>query len=125
MKTLRITLAALAATGLAAAAIVAPAGAAGGKSYPTKVRISDKYPAFHGKVKSKVDVCVSYRKIRLFKVKKGDDKVIGKTRTDMRGKWLIRKVEKPGVYYAKANKGGSAAMNITCKSAVSKTVVID
>ena len=114
---------AFAASALAAAALAGPAAA--GKSYESTIKISNKFPAFHGKVRSKADVCVSDRKVRLFKVRKGDDKVLGKTRTNMKGKWKIRKTEKPGVYYAKVNKGGSAAIGVTCKAAKSDTVVID
>ncbi len=123
MKTARITLIAVLAAALGAAALAGPAAA--GKSYESTIKISDKFPAFHGKVKSKADVCVSDRKVRLFKEKNGDDKVLGKTRTNMKGKWKIRKTEKPGVYYAKVNKGGSAAIGVTCDAAKSGTVVID
>jgi len=117
-------LATLATASMIALGIVASADAAGHGGIPTKVKLSDKFPAFHGKVKSDSDACVSNRKIRLFKVKKGDDKVIGKTRTDSMGKWQIIKTEKPGAYYAKANKS-SPSSGVTCKSAVSKTVAID
>jgi hypothetical protein len=111
-------------TGLAALAAAIPA-AAQTVEYESKIRLKNAAPAFHGKVKSDSSMCVSNRKVRLFKAKRGeDDKLLGKTRTDAEGRWEILKTPKSGVYYAKVNQlvvEGS----YSCLPDKSKKVVID
>ena len=119
----RSGLALIAASG-AALAVAVPANAQT-VEYESKIRLKNAAPAFHGKVKSDSSMCVSNRKVRLFKAQRGkDDKLLGKTRTDFEGRWEILKTPKSGVYYAKVNQlvvEGS----YSCLADKSKKVVID
>ena len=44
---------------------------------------------FHGHVKSSRDACVKHRKVKLFKKRKGQDKLLGRDRTSRNGSWSI------------------------------------
>lgn len=94
-----------------------PASAAGA-SYSTKVIVSLKTPAFHGKLKSSQSACTANRAVKLFRKKAGPDKQLGTDRSNANGKWSIPIKLKPGSYYAKAPAKGS------CKSAKSKVLTI-
>lgn len=110
----------------AATAVIALAPSAlADMPFESKIRLTDRFPAFHGKVKSGSDSCLDNRKVRLFKVKRGPDKVIGKTRTNSAGKWLIEKGPRSGVYYAKVNQYANESQGLVCLSAKSKQVVVD
>jgi hypothetical protein len=100
---------------------------AGGQDMPfeSKIRLKNAFPAFHGKVKSDSDLCVANRKVRLFKEKKGEDKVLGKDRTDSGGYWEVLKDPKSGVYYAKVNQYANESTGLVCLPDKSKKVVID
>lgn len=119
-------LAAVAALVLAAGlAAIAPAAVAQDMPYESKIRLTDRFPFAHGKVKSDSPSCIANRKVRLFKVKSGGDKVLGKTRTDAAGKWTIEKTTKSGVYYAKVNQFADESTGLVCLPAKSKKVAID
>jgi len=109
---------------LAALALAATPAQADTK-YGTKVTLANSFPAFHGKVKSKSDVCVAHRKVKLFSERPGRDTLLGRTRSNGRGRWEIPQDPPSGVFYAKVKKGGSASLGIKCKGATSKSVVID
>jgi hypothetical protein len=115
--------AALGAALMAAALIAAPAHA--DTKYGSKVTIANSFPAFHGKVKSKSDVCIERRRVKLFSQKPGKDTLLGRTRTNARGRWKIKQDPPSGVFYAKLKKGGSASLGIKCGGDTSKPVVID
>ena len=100
----------------------APAGAA--TKYGSKVTLANSFPAFHGKVKSKSDACVAERKVRLFSERTGRDALLGKTRTNARGRWTIRMEPSSGVFYARVTRA-KASGDAVCKGDVSRPVVID
>ena len=104
---------------------VTPAGA--DMPFISKILLKESFPAFHGLVKSESVGCVGNREVRLFKERrKGEDKVLGKTRTMANGKWeILVDPLKSGVYYAKVNQAGTEATGITCLAHTSKKVVID
>ncbi len=106
----------------AAGAVSAPAA---DQPFASKIRLTERFPFAHGKVKSDSPDCIANRKIRLFKVKKGDDKVLGKTRTGSDGKWEILREPKSGVYYAKVNQYANESTGLSCLPAKSKEVAID
>ncbi len=106
----------------AAGTVSAPAA---DQPFESKIRLTERFPFAHGKVKSDSPDCIANRKIRLFKVKKGDDKVLGKTRTGSDGKWEILRDPKSGVYYAKVNQYANPATGLSCLPAKSKQVAID
>ncbi len=124
---LRRTAASIALGGAVAVAAIVPASA---QDMPieTKLKLRNSAPAFHGKVKASSDVCVTGRKVRLFKVKKGEDKLLGKDRADAKGGWKILKTPKSGVYYAKVKEiaaGGEESPAVLCLKAKSNKVAID
>ena len=119
------------ATGAAALAIaagfaaLAPAATGHDMPFASKIRLTERAPFAHGKVKSDSPDCIANRKIRLFVEKKNGDKVLGKTRTGSDGKWQILKTPKSGVYYAKVNQYANPATGLSCLPAKSKEVAID
>ena len=96
-----------------------PTGSAAGASYSTKVIVSLKTPAFHGKLKSRRSACATNRTVKLFRKKPGRDKLLGTDKSDAKAKWSIRIRLKSGAsYYAKAPAKGN------CKAAKSKVLSI-
>lgn len=114
-----------AATAVAAFAAGTVSAPAADQPFDSKIRLTERFPFAHGKVKSDSPDCIANRKIRLFKVKKGDDKVLGKTRTGSDGKWEILREPKSGVYYAKVNQYADPMTGLSCLPAKSKEVAID
>jgi hypothetical protein len=95
------------------------AGPAAGASYSTKVIVSLKTPAFHGKLKSGRSVCATNRMVKLFLKKLGPDRLLGTDKSNAKTKWSIPIRLKSGAsYYAKAPAKGS------CKAAKSKVLSI-
>lgn len=95
-----------------------PAVSVAGVSYSTKVVVSLKTPAFHGKLRSSESSCATNRTVKLFRKKSGPDKQLGTDKSDAKAKWSIPIRLKPGSYYAKAPATGS------CKSGKSKVLTI-
>jgi hypothetical protein len=125
-KPLRRTALTLAIGGLAVFGAAMPA-VARDMPFESKIRLKNAFPAFHGKVKSDSPSCIANRKVRLFKEKrgKGDDKLLGKDRTDSSGYWEILKTPKSGVYYAKVNQFSDESTGLSCLPDTSKKVAID
>jgi hypothetical protein len=117
---------ALVGSSVLAAAAVAAVPAAGRTSYSTHLTLSQKAPAFHGKIFSPGGaLCKNHRTIQMLRVRRGRDKVLGVT-TSRRGRWFVSHPNFPsGEYYAKALRGGSAALGITCRPTRSRIVVVD
>jgi hypothetical protein len=96
-----------------------PTGSAVGAGTSTKIIVSLKLPAFHGKLKSSRSACAANRTVKLFRQKPGPDRMLGTDRTNAKAKWLIRVKLKSGAsYYAKAPAKGS------CRAAKSKVLAI-
>lgn len=101
---------------LAAALLFAtPAAGAG---YSTKVIVSLKTPAFHGKLKSAKSACATGRTVKLYRKKSGADKLLGTDKSNAKAKWSIPTRLTSGSYYAKAPAKGS------CKAAKSNVLTI-
>jgi hypothetical protein len=103
------------------AALLLPAAPAAASSYSTKVIVSLKFPAFHGKLESRRSACSTQRTVKLFRERSGPDKLLGTDRSDAKTRWSIpigRKLTS-GSYYAKAPAKGK------CRSAKSKVLSID
>lgn len=106
---------------VAAVAVAAlSASPAAGASYATKVVVSLKTPAFHGKLQSGRSSCATDRKVKLFRKKRGPDKLLGTDRSNAKGKWSIPigKLTSGASYYAKAPAKGS------CRAGKSKVLRI-
>ena len=96
-----------------------PAGSAAGASYSTKVIVSLKTPAFHGKLKSSKSACTVNRTVKLFRKKPGADSLLGTDKSNAKTKWSIRiKLKSGASYYATAPAKGS------CRAAKSKVLAI-
>jgi hypothetical protein len=125
MTATRRSLAAALCACLAAAALAAvPSGAAVG--YKTTVFISEKFPAFHGKLHSPNQFCEAGRPLKMFRKRSGPDKLLGKDRSEDSGKWKVE-IEnlRSGAYYAKAPAYGSASLGIQCMADRSFTAVVE
>jgi hypothetical protein len=102
-----------------AAALLSAVPAVGAKSYSTKVIVSLKNPAFHGKLKSNRSACTTNRTVKLFRKKPGPDKLLGTDKSNAKTRWSIRIRLKSGAsYYAKTPTKGS------CRAAKSKVLTI-
>jgi len=95
----------------------------------SKVTISEKAPAFHGKVKSKERACVKQRKVRLFRAHTHRaDTVIGSDHTNNHGRWQVDvNPLRSGGYYAKVARRseGTAGTIHICRSDRSRIVPVD
>ena len=111
--------------GITALAAVAPSALGRDMPFESKIHLTDRFPAFHGKVKSESDLCVANRKVRMFEQKKGEDRLIGKTRTSSEGKWQVLDDPGSGVFYAKVDQYSNETLDLSCLPDVSKKVVID
>jgi hypothetical protein len=122
-RTRTLTIAAVALVAVALA--VAPAGA--GQSFETDLRMSKKFPAFHGKVKSEEPFCKGFRKVKLYRKLPGEErKKLGTDVSAENGEWKVKvKNLSSGAYHAKTPSLDSAALGIKCKADRSRTVVVD
>ena len=120
---------ALACVALGVTALLAvPALATQTVKIDSKVTISSKAPAFHGKVKSSNQACEIHRKVKLFKQRQGPDKLLGKDKTNHHGEWEIEvQPLKSGAYYAKVKRRseGTAGTIFVCRRDTSRTIVVD
>lgn len=90
-------------------------------SYSTKVIVSLKLPAFHGKLKSRKSACATSRTVKLFRKRPGADRLLGTDKSDAKAKWSIpigNKLPSGATYYAKAPAKGQ------CKAAKSNVLSI-
>src|SRR3978361_1739779 len=90
-----------------AAALLPALASAGGKS-STKIVVSLKFPAFHGKLTSPRQACLGSRTVKLYREKSGKKKQLGKDTSEDNGKWAIPvgKNLTSGAYYATVAKRG-------------------
>lgn len=102
-RTLLVALAVLCASAL----LVFPA--TGAAAYKTKVVVSIKFPAFHGKLVSKRQACLGNRRVKMFRERNGKKVKLGSDTSDANGKWKVPvgKNLKPGTYYATVAKRGN------------------
>jgi len=106
---------------VALAAVLLPALAAGAGKNSTKIVVSLKFPAFHGKLSSPRSACLGSRTVKMYREKSGKKKQLGKDTSEDNGKWAIPvgKNLTSGSYYATVAKRGK------CKAAKSQVLTID
>jgi hypothetical protein len=107
---------------VAAVATLLPAAlASGANSAPTKIVVSLKFPAFHGKLTSPRGGCLGSRTVKMYREKSGKKVQLGKDTSEDNGKWAIPvgKNLSSGAYYATVAKRGK------CKAAKSQVLTID
>jgi hypothetical protein len=82
--------------------------ATGAAAFKTKIVVSIKFPAFHGKVTSPRQACRGNRQVKMFRERNGKKVLLGRDRTNAKGKWAVPvgKNLKPGSYYATVKKQG-------------------
>ena len=115
------------------ATAMAAVATAGTDAIPTKLKISESFPAFHGKVTSDAIGCEVDRPVKLFEIKRnGDRRLLGKTRSDFDARWeVIVDPLSSGAYQAKARERTvetaprGKTVEITCEADLSRTVVVD
>src|ERR1700742_492768 len=98
---------------LGLALVPALASGAGGDS--TKIVLSIKLPAFHGKLTSPRSACLGSRTVKMYRTSKGKTVQLGKDESDDSGAWKVPvgKTFKPGKYFATVAARGK------CKAAKS------
>jgi hypothetical protein len=116
---------------LAVIAALLPTAAAGAgeptQTFAAKVFISEKYPAFHGRLHSESAFCAAERLVMVYRVQPGKDELLGHRRSKKDGIWQVSIGDQltSGAFYAEAPLYGSAALGIACPAARSKTVTVD
>jgi len=121
MSTSRRTLiATLAAVALVAMLALPSLGMGAGKNSTTIV-VSLKFPAFHGKLSSPRKACLGSRKVKMYRERNGNKKLLGRDTSEDNGKWKIPvgKNLTSGAYYATVAKRGK------CKADKSQVLTID
>jgi hypothetical protein len=111
----------LAVLAVAAAVLLLPVvSAAGAGKNSTKIVISLKTPAFHGKLSSPRQACLGSRKVKMYRELNNTKKLLGKDTSEDNGKWaiLLGKNLKAGLYYAIVEPRGK------CKAAKSQLLPI-
>jgi hypothetical protein len=91
------------------ALLVLPVSAAAASK--TTVIVSLKFPAFHGKVTSPRKACIAGRKVKMFRERNGKKVLLGRDRSNHKGKWSIPIGKKltSGSYYAVVTKTGKCS----------------
>jgi hypothetical protein len=104
MSTSRRTLLAILAAVCACALLAFPA--TGAAAFKTKIVVSLKFPAFHGKVTSPRQSCLGNRRVKMFRESSGRKILLGRDRSNAKGKWAVPvgKNLKSGSYYATVTK---------------------
>ena len=109
-------------TALVALAFAAftPALAPGAGKNSTRIVVSVRFPAFHGKLKSPRQGCLGSRKMKMYRERGGKKELLGRDTSEDNGKWAIPvgKNLSSGAYYATVAKRGK------CKAAKSKVLTI-
>ncbi len=117
------------ALGIAALAVSGAGVAAGGGLIPTTLKMRNSFPAFHGKVRSAVPECESDRRVKLFKQRRdGSRRVLGRTDSNPKGKWLIEVDPlRSGAYVAKAKQHLVDVNGVTllCASDFGPVIAVD
>ncbi len=102
------------------ALMLLPATASAGKN-STKIVVSLKFPAFHGKLASPRHGCLGSRRVKMFRKRAGKTKLLGSDKSEDNGKWAIPvgKSLTSGEYFATVAKRGK------CKAAKSRRLTVD
>ena len=126
--TRKLAVAAVLALGVSALATTG-AGAGNIVEIDSEIVMRETFPAFHGKVTSSNAACTQNRLVKLFKKRQnGGRKVLGKTNTDLAGKWqVIVDPLKSGLYRSvvKQREEGTAGTIFVCARDKSQQVFVD
>lgn len=87
--TRKLALAAVLTLGVSGLAVTG-AGAGNVVEIDSEIVMRETFPAFHGKVRSSNVACTQNRLVKMFKKRRnGGRKLLGKTHTDLAGKWQV------------------------------------
>jgi hypothetical protein len=98
-----------------------PAFGLGAGKNSTRIVVSLKFPAFHGKLASGRKACLANRTVKMYRQRSGKKVLLGRDASNAKGKWAIPvgKNLTSGAYYATVAKKGK------CKAAKSTVLPID
>jgi hypothetical protein len=116
--------------GFATAAVLALAipgaliGQIAANAVPSGVSIAYSANAFHGSVESPSARCERHRTVSIFKVRPGDDSLVGRDETNRRGRYRVPEQGANGRFYAKVARKVVGGYNntVVCQSARSGTI---
>jgi hypothetical protein len=74
---------------VAAAVALLPAAASSAGKNSTKIVVSLKFPAFHGKLTSPRNACLGSRNLKMYRERNGKKKLLGSDTSEDNGKWAI------------------------------------
>jgi len=101
------------------ALVALPVSAFGAGRNSTRVIVSLKLPAFHGRLKSPRSACLGSRTVKMFRKQGRRTVLLGHSRSSNSGRWTVRVGKlRPGAYFAKVAKRGK------CMAAKSKVLRI-
>ena len=98
------------------------------KTYPTKVFVSEKFPALHGALHSPSRACVARRRLIVYRsLAAGRDQLVGRGFSHRRGAWRVSLGEKleRGHYYVVVPAHSNSRFRIRCPGAVSKSIPVE
>jgi hypothetical protein len=103
---------------VAAVAVLPAVSASGAGRNSTRIVVSLKLPAFHGKLTSPRKGCLGSRKVKMYRQNGRRKKLLGRDTSSDNGRWAtqVGKNIAPGSYYAKVAKRGK------CKAAKSRVL---
>jgi hypothetical protein len=121
--TIRAGLVALFALLLAAPAAAAPTL----RDAPTRIFVSEKFPALHGALHSSSRVCTARRRLLVYRPGPGGDRVVGRGFSRRNGTWRVPLGEKleQGHYYVVATARIDRGAGVRCPAARSKSVPVE
>jgi hypothetical protein len=118
--------------GLATAAALALAipgaliGQTTANAAPASVSIAYSAKAFHGSVESSRARCERNRTVSVFKVRPGDDRLVGQDNTNRSGGYRVQEQGANGRFYAKVARKVVGGYNntVVCQAARSSTITV-
>jgi hypothetical protein len=105
----------------------APAAARGWRTDPTRIFVSEKFPALHGALHSRSRVCVARRRLIVYRPRPGADRVVGRGWSRRSGTWRVplgKKLEE-GHYYVVALARADQRSRVRCPAARSKSIPVE
>lgn len=103
------------------------AAAAGWRTYPTRIFVSEKFPALHGALHSRSRVCTARRRLLVYRPRPGSDRLVGRGWSRRSGTWRVplgQKLEE-GHYYVIAPARSDTRFDIRCPAARSKSIPVE
>jgi hypothetical protein len=97
------------------------------KTFPTRIFVSEKFPALHGALHSRSRVCLARRRLLVYRPRPGADTVVGRGWSRRSGTWRVplgKKLEE-GHYYVIAPARADPRSRVRCPAARSKSIPVE